>query len=169
VLLLAVLLFGRLAWDGRLDRIEAAALLVAYAIYAVLLVQAERKHARPTSRSSGPAWRTPLAIGAGLVAVVLSAHLVVEQALVVAKEHGWDQTVVGVLLIGAGTSLPELALSLGAAAKGRAGLSVGNVIGSNVFDLLVPVGVGGLIHPLAVGPRRWRWTSPSWRWSRSWA
>ncbi len=150
VLMLSIVVVALLAADGQLARLESGALLAAYAIYFVTLVQAERSRPKAPSKPRGREMRLVLSIFGGLVLVVFSAQFVVDGAVALAKLQGWDQTVVGLLLIGAGTSLPELALSLGAAAKGRIGLSVGNIIGSNIFDLLVPLGVSGMIHPLSV-------------------
>lgn len=148
-LLLAIALTGALAFDGRVGRVEGTALLIAYLIYVAALVQAEHHGGGSPGRLKG---RTPpgLLIAVGLVTVILSAHVVVTEAVILAERWGITQTVVGVLIIGAGTSLPELALSVGAARKGHASLSVGNVIGSNIFDLLVPVGLAAVIHPLTV-------------------
>jgi cation:H+ antiporter len=92
------------------------------------------------------------ALVVGLVLVVVSADLAVEHALGLATRHGLNPTAIGLFGIGVGTSLPELAVSIGAAARGRPALSLGNVLGSNTFDLLVPMGVGALIHPLTVEP-----------------
>jgi cation:H+ antiporter len=152
-LLLAIALTGALALDGRIARLEGLALLLAYAMYFVALVQGERLsvHApepRPAGRLPGP-----LAIALGLVMISLGAHIVVTEGIALADRLRMSQTLLGIVFVGAGTSLPELALSLGAATQQRASMAVGNVIGSNVFDLLVPIGLGGLIHPLTVESR----------------
>jgi cation:H+ antiporter len=83
--------------------------------------------------------------------VVLAAHVVVSEAVVLAEVWGISQTLLGVFVLAVGTSLPELALSVGAARRGHAGLAIGNAIGSSVFDLLVPLGIGAALHPLLVG------------------
>jgi cation:H+ antiporter len=151
-LLLAIAITAALALDGRVGRFEGAALLTAYLIYLVALVQ-EENHATEAPVRHGKARMSPLfAIGVGLVTVMLSAHVVVTEAVALADSFGISQTVLGVLIIGAGTSLPELALAVGAAKQGHASLSVGNVIGSNIFDLLVPVGLAAAIHPVSVAP-----------------
>ena len=150
VLLLATALLAFLATGSQVTRFEGGVLLAVYAIYAWTLRAEERS--RP--RAGVVPWRRLLrslaAIGGGLAIVLGSAELVVESALHLSGTFGWNQTVIGLFLIGAGTSLPELALSLGAVVKGRAALAVGNVIGSNVFDLLVPVGLSAVLHPLGV-------------------
>ncbi len=150
VLLFSILLVGLLAANGELERLDGPILLVVYGVYLAGLVQGEtiRSRTKPTDPKIP---RTALTIIVGLVTVAFSAELVVRNALTLAERWDLTQTAVGTLLIGVGTSLPELALSLGAAAKGRIGLSVGNIIGSNIFDLLVPTGVSSLIHPIRVG------------------
>lgn len=150
-LLLAIGLLAALGIDGRIGHFEGAALLIAYLIYVVALVQAEH---HSESRARGPRGRVSpvLLVAVGLVTVMLSSHVVVTEGIALAEAWGITQTVLGVLIIGAGTSLPELALSVGAARKGHASLSVGNVIGSNIFDLLVPLGLAGVISPLSVAP-----------------
>jgi len=151
-LLLAIGLTAALGIDGRIGHFEGAALLIAYLIYVAALLQAESHSTESPTR--GPAGRVSplLLVGVGLVTVVLSAHIVVTEGIALAEAWGITQTVLGVLIIGAGTSLPELALSVGAAKQGHASLSVGNIIGSNIFDLLVPVGLAGAISPLSVAP-----------------
>ena len=151
VLLLSVLALVLLGLDGTLSAREGGMLCVAYAIYSVMLWQGERSREHPEPDPSFRTGRTLLAIAGGLLLVLLSADLVVEHAVALAAARGWDSTIVGILLIGAGTSLPELTLSLGAAAKGHGGLSVGNIIGSNIFDLLLPMGASALLHPLVIG------------------
>jgi cation:H+ antiporter len=148
-LLLSVVLVGLLGADRVLDVREGVALLAVYVIYYVALFQAEKAGPK-IIRSGGRYLGWFFGIAAGLIVVLFSAHLVVENALALAERWAVSQTVLGILLIGAGTSLPELVLSLGAAAKGRTGLSVGNVIGSNIFDVLVPTGASATLHPLGV-------------------
>jgi cation:H+ antiporter len=149
-LLLAIALTGALAFDGRVGRIEGAALLIAYLIYLVALIQAENRGGQPPKQAAPAAVPPLLLIGVGLVTVVLAAHVAVTEGVALAEAWGVSQTLLGVLILGPGTSLPELALSVGAARQGHASMSVGNVIGSNIFDLLVPVGLAAAIAPLTV-------------------
>jgi cation:H+ antiporter len=147
-LLLAIGLTSVLTFGGGVGRLEGAALVIAYLIYFVALVQAEHGQAEVSADTPGPS--PVFALLVGLVTVVLSAHVVVSEGIAFAERSGLSQTVVGALIIALGTSLPELALAIGAARKGHASLSVGNIIGSNIFDLLIPVGVAAMIHPLVV-------------------
>ena len=150
VLVVAVVLLFLLAGGGSVSRAEGAALVAVYVVYSWTLGASERRRP-PSPRVPWRKLRPHLvAIGGGLVIVLSGAHLVLEHSLRLAGERGWDQTVIGLFLVGACTSLPELALTLGAAIEGRGALALGNVIGSNVFDLLIPVGVSALLHPLGV-------------------
>jgi cation:H+ antiporter len=137
-------------FDGTVDRVEGVVLVLAYAMYFVSLVYAERKHSSPSHEMDAGRWPAPVEIGVGLVVVTFGAHLAVTGGVELAAMLGITQTLLGVILIAAGTSLPELALSVRAASQRRASMSVGNVVGSNIFDLLVPVGVASAIHPLSV-------------------
>jgi cation:H+ antiporter len=149
-LLLAIALTTILCWDGYVGRLQGGALLIAYLIYFVSLVRAEHGHTEPKIRREPRRLSAMLSLLIGLVTVILAAHVVVTEGVELAESWGISQTVVGVLLIALGTSLPELAVSVGAMRQGHANLSVGNVIGSNIFDLLVPVGLAAVIHPLVV-------------------
>ena len=84
----------------------------------------------------------------GLVLVVLSSELIVRMALTLARNWGVDQSYIGIVIIGVGTSLPELIISIGALVRSRVTLSVGNLVGSNILDVLVPIGIAGLIVPI---------------------
>jgi cation:H+ antiporter len=149
-LLLAIALTTILFWDGDVGRLQGAALLIAYLIYFVSLVQAEHGHGEEKTHRDARGLSPMFALFVGLVTVILAAHVVVTEGVELADSWGISQTLVGVLLIALGTSLPELALSVGAMRQGHASLSAGNIIGSNIFDLLVPVGLAAVIHPLVV-------------------
>jgi cation:H+ antiporter len=144
ILLLAIGLFALVGIDGTITRAEGAVLIVGYAIYLVALLQAERNGKFKPEAVKGRAIVDFLTVGLGLATVV------VLNAISIAQDWNVSQTVIGIFLVGAGTSLPELALSVRAAAKGQSSISVGNVIGSNTFDLMVPVGASSVLFPLTV-------------------
>ena len=149
-LLLAIGLFALVGSDGQIMRAEGAMLMVGYAIYMVALLQAERSGKSDPKPTEGRAIVDFLTVALGLATVVVAAHVVVLNAISIAEAWNVNQVVIGIFLVGAGTSLPELALSVRAAAKGQSSISVGNVIGSNTFDLMVPVGASSVLYPLTV-------------------
>ena len=88
----------------------------------------------------------------GLAVVLVSGHFMVESASAIARVAGLSEALVGGTIVAAGTSTPEFAVSLVAVRRGSLGVSVGNVVGSNVFNLLAVLGLGALVRPLTAGP-----------------
>ncbi len=86
----------------------------------------------------------------GLACLIGGSHLFVDGATYMAHRFGIRQSVVGLTIVAGGTSLPELATSVAAAYKGRAALAIGNVIGSNVFNVLLIVGITAVVHPMRI-------------------
>lgn len=103
----------------------------------------------PATTSTGGAlvW-----LGLGLALLIASSQLVVWGAVGIAEQLGISDLVIGLTIVAIGTSLPELATSLVAAFRREAGLAIGNVIGSNLFNLLAVLAVPALIAPLAIEP-----------------
>jgi cation:H+ antiporter len=99
-----------------------------------------------------PWWRIGVFLVLGLVGLPLGADLMVDNAEVIARRYGVSDTVIGLTLIALGTSLPELATTVMAALRRQADVALGNVIGSNLFNLLAIIGVTSLIHPIRVDP-----------------
>jgi len=88
----------------------------------------------------------------GFGALLLGADLLVEGASSLARSFGVSDLVIGLTVVAIGTSLPELAVSVVAALRGDSSIAVGNVIGSNVFNLTAVVGAAGLVHPAVLDP-----------------
>ena len=153
----ASLLLLLLSLDGRIGLTDAALLLALLIGYTVFLVVQSRRQTRAAqdeyTEAFGPAvaatWdRSPFVqIGlvlAGLAALVLGAQWLVEAAVTFAKALGVSDLVIGLTIVAAGTSLPEVATSIAAAIKGERDIAVGNVIGSNTFNILGCLGLAGL-------------------------
>lgn len=98
-----------------------------------------------------PVWKSVLFVIAGLAALVWGGDKFVDGASGIASGLGVSDAVIGLTIVAAGTSLPELATSIVAAVKGKPGLAVGNVIGSNIFNVLMVLGLSGVITPLPFG------------------
>lgn len=97
-----------------------------------------------------PGWRIALFLVLGLVGLPLGAELLVDGGVNIARTFGVSDTVIGLTLIAVGTSLPELATTVMAALRNKADVALGNVIGSNIFNLLAIVGITGLLIPIPV-------------------
>ena len=159
-LLGSIVLVALFGFDGTVTFTEGAALLLVYAIYLVALLN-EVNVGSPVEQSSElPFWRSLLYLAVGLVIVVGSAELTVSSAVDVARTLGLSDSLGAVLLIGLGSSLPELSISVAAVSKGHHRLSVGNLIGSNVFDTLVPIGAAAVIAPLSFDKGLLRFETP---------
>ena len=148
-LLGALALLGLFGFDGVVTRVEGALLVVAYAGYFVaMFAGGDAFSADEAGKSLEKLTAAWLLLAMGLVIVVVGAELTVSSAIDLAKAMDVSEAFVSIVLIGMGTSLPELSISLGAALKNRASMSVGNLIGSNVFDTLVPIGVAAAISTI---------------------
>ena len=88
----------------------------------------------------------------GLGTLLVGAELLVEGAIEIARSLGISEVVIGITLVAIGTSLPELAVSLVSALKGEYGLAIGNIVGSNIFNLLAVIGIAAAIEPSALAP-----------------
>jgi len=149
MLLGSLILLGLFGLDGRVSRIEGVSLVVVYVIYLAVLLAEAKATARPSERSGLVNPVVSLAyVLVGLVILIGSTELTVSSATRLASSMNLEQSFIAIVIIGLGSSLPELSISVGAAFKRRAGLSIGNLIGSNVFDTLVPVGVAAAIVDL---------------------
>ncbi len=97
-------------------------------------------------------WKVFLFLGLGLFGLPLGADLLVDASTNIAREFGVSETVIGLTLVALGTSLPELATTVMAALRNQADVAMGNVIGSNMFNLLAIIGVSSLVGPIPVEP-----------------
>jgi len=152
------LLLLALSLDGRLGTFDAALLLALMLTYTVFLVRQSRaetqaardEYAAEVKPSEPGAWdsRLPVQIvliAVGLVFLVLGSEWLVSSAIVFAKALGVSDLVIGLTIVAAGTSMPEVAASVMAAVKGERDIAVGNVVGSNTFNILGCLGISGLV------------------------
>lgn len=99
-----------------------------------------------------PGWRIGVFLLLGLIGLPLGASLLVDNASIIARAYGVTDTVIGLTLVAIGTSLPELATTVVAALRRQADVALGNVIGSNMFNLLAIIGIASLVGPIDVDP-----------------
>ena len=159
----ATILFIALAYRGVFDWVASIALLVALAAMLYDAARDARAHQKADAAAVDedelegvdpdmPGWRIGLFLLLGLIGLPLGASLLVDNATIIAKEFGVSDTVIGLTLVAIGTSLPELATTVMAALRRQADVALGNVIGSNMFNLLAIIGVAGLVGPIQVDP-----------------
>lgn len=148
VMLAAVIAFALLALRGVFDLPAGITMLGAFALTLVVLWR-QGVAAEETFESRGI--RDVLLTGGGLIAVILGSWLLVESATRVAVAFGISPFVIGVSMVAVGTSLPELATSLTAALRGAGAISVGNIVGSNTFNVLFVMGCAAIVLPIPVG------------------
>lgn len=144
--------------NGKMDetvcyvtRITGILLLVLFTVYIFSLIQDARKHpVQEEIRECLPLWKCFVLMVGGLVLIIWGGQAVVYGARGIARTMGMSETLIGLTIVAVGTSLPELVTSVVAARKGETGLAVGNVVGSNIFNLLFILGISATIHPVGV-------------------
>ena len=97
-----------------------------------------------------PVWKVLLFIAAGLAALIFGGNIFVDGATAIARVLGLSEAVIGITIVSAGSSLPELAVSVSAARKGNVGIALGNVLGSNILNIFFILGVSATITPIAL-------------------
>lgn len=136
---------------GNLQRWKGLTLLALFVIYlAITIYVALKNRQEGESIEAMPVWKSLLFIVIGVAAIIIGGQLVVNSAKAIALFCGMSETLVGLTIVAIGTSLPELVTSIVAARKGQNGMAVGNVVGSNIFNLLLILGVSSSIHPIVV-------------------
>ena len=138
-------------------RWEGAVLWALFLVYlGYLFHSARKKQAEEPPESGGssaPMWRLILFALLGLVLVVWGSDVAVDAATAIALQFGLSERFIGLTIVALGTSLPELFTSVTAARHGKADIAIGNIVGSNIFNILFVVGTTALITPVAFAPR----------------
>ena len=175
VMLAASVLAGLMALDGRIGRLEGGALLAGLVAYTLTHGLSSRRAAATVpanGAAASDATATPSAVSGashpapkrshprllggavlcvvGLALLVLGARLLLIGAVAIAKSFGVSELVIGLTIVAAGTSLPELATSVVATVRGERDIAIGNVVGSNIFNLLGVLGASAAIQPTGV-------------------
>ena len=137
--------------DGMIGKLEAALLVVGVILYTFFLFYQGKKNGVDSSEETAdhvaPAWQNILLITIGLVLLVVGARWLVQSAVTIASSFGVSEAVIGLTIIAAGTSLPEVMTSIVATIKGERDIAIGNVVGSNIFNILAVLGLSGLFSP----------------------
>ncbi|MDF1729155.1 MAG: calcium/sodium antiporter [Sulfitobacter sp.] len=160
----ASLLFIALAFRGVFDWIAGLVLLGGLAYVLFDAFRDARSHRAEGAAAAAeveepegadpnmPVWQVVVYLALGLVGLPLGASLLVDNASIIARTYGISDTVIGLTLVAIGTSLPELATTVMAALRRQADVALGNVIGSNMFNLLAIIGIASLVGPIRVDP-----------------
>jgi cation:H+ antiporter len=153
---LLVLVF---ALDGRIGRFEGALLFAGAVAYTALLIRQSRRESQAVKQEYADEFGAPppkgttgwivnlLFIAGGLALLVLGARWLVDSSVAFARVLGVSDLVIGLTIVAAGTSMPEVATSIIASIRGERDIAVGNVIGSNLFNLLAVLGLAGVVAP----------------------
>lgn len=133
-----------------LSRYDGLLMMLFFAIFLIYLFEVALANPEPDTEKHPPMkpWKAAAMIVGGLGALVLGGQWIVDGAVVYARAAGLSEAVISLTIIAAGTSLPELATSLAAARRGSSGMVIGNVVGSNIFNIFLILGLGSAITPL---------------------
>lgn len=157
VMILTSVLFLILFLDSNISRLEALILTLLFLSYTIYLLVSSKKNQKSNSKTDenddiklSKHWSLDIIfIVVGLIALVYGSDLLVVNAIIIAEKLGMSESMIGLTIVAAGTSMPELATSVVAAIKKRSDIAIGNIVGSNVFNILLILGVTGLVHPIS--------------------
>ncbi len=138
--------------DGNISRIDAIVLFALFLYFMVVTVRGAKVSDSEETPQKAPMgiWKAIGLIVLGLACLVGGSNVFVTGATDVAQSLGVSQAVIGLTVVAMGTSLPELATSVVSARKGNSGIAIGNVLGSNVFNILMILGITGIISPMNI-------------------
>ncbi len=160
VMVVASVMLVLVCFDGTITRLEGGILAVCMVFYLLFAffratkdddVDVEGLDELEEADPEAPAVADIAKIAGGIVGLAGGAYLMVDSATTIAKGIGIPELVIGITVVAFGTSLPELATSLVAAYRNESDISVGNVIGSNIFNIFLVVGLTAIVMPIAVG------------------
>ena len=143
-------------WGGTLSRIEGIILTLCYVGIILLSIKLGKSELEASGEAEdapeSTSWtKSLLMIAVGLASLIFGADITLDSAISIARNFGISERVIGITLLAGGTSLPELAASIAAISKGHGALALGNVIGSNIANILFILGTCSVISPLAMG------------------
>lgn len=137
-----------------ISQINGVVLLILFVVFLASTIRDSLKSRRDTAEDDEPKTMSPVAstlyILAGLAGIVLGGDLVVDSATAIAKSFGLSEIFIGLTIVALGTSLPELVTSIVAAHKGENDIALGNVVGSNIFNILLILGASSALNPVLV-------------------
>ena len=141
--------------DSTISRLDAAILFLFFVVFMVITVRGARqggdaeKTQQAEEKPKSPAWAAAMIV-VGLALLIGGSNVFVDNASALASSLGVSDAVIGLTIVACGTSLPELATSVVSARRGQSGIAIGNVLGSNVFNILMILGITGIIQPMQI-------------------
>lgn len=150
---MASILLGVMCLDGVISRIDAAIMFVCFLLFMAYTIRSARKGEVEVSEEEQKGYGTGKSVFLivyGLALLIVGSNIFVDAATFVARTFGVSDAVIGLTIVACGTSMPELATSVVAAKNGQSALAIGNVLGSNVFNILMVLGLTGIISPLQI-------------------
>lgn len=155
ILIVASIALVVLFWNGVLGRLEGGLFMAGIVAYTLFSLYYSRKHEKMVEEVHGeletqpqPWYKDVMYIVGGLVILIFASQLMVDNAVSIAQTLGVSEAVIGLTVVAAGTSLPELATSVVAALKKNQDIAIGNIVGSNLFNILAIAGTSSVIHPI---------------------
>ena len=153
VILVSVVLLFMGALDGKIGRIDGVILWLLFLVYLIyLFVMTKHRKEEEEAQTDAPVWKMMLFVVLGAALIVIGADVSVDAATEIARVIGLSERFIGLTIVALGTSLPELCTSVVAARKGKADLAIGNIVGSDIFNILFVVGTTALIVPVPFNP-----------------
>ncbi|AMG30269.1 calcium/sodium antiporter [Grimontia hollisae] len=152
---------GIILWDHYLSFWDGVVLAVLFAIFLLMMMKFSRESGEEDPMLAEQESEIPKGVGnmsaaiwvvVGLVLLIFSADMVVDSAVIIAKAFGMSDLVIGLTIVAVGTSLPELAASVAGVMKGEDDMAVGNIIGSNIFNILAVMGIPAILAPSGINP-----------------
>lgn len=157
VMIVSSLALLGLCYDGQISRIDGILLFAGAVMYTWWLIRLSRREQKEERANGGEApvkqgnlLVNVLWIAAGLVLLVLGSKFLVTSAIDIARVLGLSETIIGLTIVAAGTSLPEVATSVMASIRGERDIAVGNVVGSNIFNILAVGGLSGIVSTTGI-------------------
>lgn len=138
-------------WGNTISRLDGLVLLFGFSAFMYYTFSVARPDAIVVTTAQPRLWLSAAYVLVGLACLIVGSNLFVDSASAVATSLGVSESVIGLTIVAGGTSLPELATSVVAARKGQSAMAIGNVIGSNVFNILLILGLTATVCPMQIG------------------
>ncbi|SFV66883.1 Inner membrane protein YrbG, predicted calcium/sodium:proton antiporter [hydrothermal vent metagenome] len=152
--LMAILMFLLMAMDGVINTFDASLLIILMIAYLLFLIQDSkglgRDNLEEDTEESFSWFKSIALLSIGFIFIIIGAHFAIDSASSIAKSFGVSEWTIGVILISFGTSLPELVISISAVLKGKVEMAIGNIIGSNIANTTIVIGMAALAGDLPI-------------------